>query len=122
MHAIDWFEIPATDFDRAVTFYETVLAKALRREIFAGMQNAVLPYDGENGVGGAIVHGEHYLPAPHGPVVYLHVADLEEAVSRIPSAGGQVIMPPMSIGPNGTIAHIRDTEGNRVGLHQPAAQ
>ena len=24
-HALNWFEIPVTDFDRAKTFYETVL-------------------------------------------------------------------------------------------------
>ena len=31
-HAIDWFEIPARNLDRAQAFYETLLATTLRRE------------------------------------------------------------------------------------------
>ena len=30
-HAINWFEIPVTDIDRAQAFYERVLGKSLRR-------------------------------------------------------------------------------------------
>ena len=29
---IDWFEIPVQDMDRAVAFYETLLAASMRRE------------------------------------------------------------------------------------------
>ena len=39
-----WFEIPARDFARAVTFYETLFATALRQESFGGPKMAVFPY------------------------------------------------------------------------------
>ena len=43
-NALNWFEIPSTDFDRAVMFYSTILEAPLRREVIAGTPNAILPY------------------------------------------------------------------------------
>ena len=37
---VNWFDIPATNFDRAVTFYETVLGISLIRENMLGAQMA----------------------------------------------------------------------------------
>lgn len=120
MNAINWFEIPAADFDRAVTFYETILGKPIRREVFAGLPNGILPYEQDSGVGGSIVHGDGNTPAMNGPLVYLNTGmELAAVVGRVESAGGQVLLPLTPIGPAGTIALIRDSEGNRVGLHQP---
>ena len=31
-HAINWFEIPCADLDRATTFYETLLGAKMQRE------------------------------------------------------------------------------------------
>ena len=42
--AINWFEIPVTDLDRAQAFYEAVLAAPLRREPMGPTTLAVLPY------------------------------------------------------------------------------
>lgn len=84
MNAINWFEIPAADFDRAVTFYETILGKPIRREIFAGLPNGILPYEPKNGVGGSIVHGDGNTPAMTGPLVYLNTGmELAAVVGRV---------------------------------------
>ena len=42
-NAINWFEIPAVDFERAVKFYSDILKVELRREIFTGMMNGIFP-------------------------------------------------------------------------------
>ena len=42
-HAIDWFEIPARDLDRAQAFYETLLGVSLRREAMGTHLLAVFP-------------------------------------------------------------------------------
>ncbi len=55
-NAINWFEIPVTDLDRAQAFYETVLARKLRRENFGGETLAVFPYD-DPATGGALQAG-----------------------------------------------------------------
>ena len=55
MNAINWFEIPAAKLERAVKFYEQILAAKLPIDTsFPGMPMAMLPYE-EPGVG-AIGH------------------------------------------------------------------
>ncbi len=119
---IHWFEIPATDFERAVHFYETVLAVSLRREKFAGFGlMGVFPYQ-EGQPGGAVVALDTLKPGSDGPVIYLDGgADLSGPLQRAVTLGGKVLMPitelPDSIG---SIALLLDCEGNRIGLHSPA--
>jgi predicted enzyme related to lactoylglutathione lyase len=118
--AIEWFEIPAADFDRAVQFYGTVLGTQLRRELFNGTPNAIFQYD-EGTTGGAVVSSPNFQPSDKGTLVYLSAyGDLDGVLSRVPVAGGQVVMPKTFIGDPGYIATVIDTEGNKVGLHQPA--
>ena len=54
-----WFEIPATDFSRAIQFYETILGSALIHQA-AWPNLAIFPYE-KPGVSGAIAHGDHGL-------------------------------------------------------------
>lgn len=114
--AILWFEIPATDLARAVTFYEQVLQTKLQDvSRYTGSPYALFNTQGD-GVGGAIGVGPNYTPATTGVTIYLHVQeDLEQTLARVEAAGGQVITPKSPL-PQGYFAIIRDTEGNRIGL------
>ena len=114
--AINWFEIPSVDFDRAVTFYSTVLGAELRRGEFMGVPHGFFPSD-ETGVGGALIYNSEVKPASEGSLIYLNAPDLDGTVGRVAQAGGEVLVPVTSIGEMGRIAIIRDSEGNRVGLH-----
>lgn len=67
---INWFEIPVTDFERAVKFYEQVFQATFRREDMDNMQMAIFPYQ-EPQPGGALVKFEHYRPSADGTIVYL---------------------------------------------------
>ncbi len=119
LNAINWFEIPAQDFDRAVKFYSTVLKAEVRRENFMDTPNGILPYEGQ-GIGGAIVHSPNYKPSTDGALVYLNAHnDLDGAIKRVEEAGGKVLLPRTDIGNPGFIAIILDTEGNKIGLNQP---
>lgn len=119
MHAINWFEIPVTDFDRAKKFYETLFDAEVMEMPFPDGKYGMLPCDMQNGgVGGGIVQGEGFVPSETGTIVYLNGGeDLSVALSRVEGAGGKIIIPKMSIGENGFMAHFNDTEGNRVALH-----
>lgn len=112
-----WFEIPASDFERAVKFYEAVFQVTLRREKIGG-DLAVFP-GGDDAVNGAVVSETGYVPAANGAVVYLSAgADLSPMLARVVAAGGTVIRPKTALPPGmGHYAHFGDTEGNRVGLH-----
>jgi len=121
-NAINWFELPSSDFDRAVGFYEKVLKVQMRREVAGGMPTGIFPAD-QTGAGGAIVFGDSYQPsANQGALIYLNAeteANLDTVLSRVPTSGGKVVLPKMDIGNPGFIAIILDSEGNKVGLHAP---
>jgi len=119
-HAIDWFEIPVRNLDRAQRFYETLLATTLRREA-AGPQKtlAVFGY-GDNQVGGCLMAGEGTPdPSPEGTLIYLNAEpSLDAVLARVDAAGGRITTPKVQLPDGmGCFAHIADTEGNRVGLH-----
>ena len=72
MNAINWFEIPAANFERAVKFYEQILAAPLPIDAsFPGMRMAMLPY-AEPGVGGCLLEFEQARPHADGVRVYLN--------------------------------------------------
>ena len=122
MDALNWFEIPAKDFERAVNFYEKLLQISLHRELFGTMPNAVFPYE-ESGVGGAVAQVPYESSGGDGTIIYLHVATMpifEAALAQVEALGGSLLLPKTHIGDPGFIAIIRDTEGNRVGLNVAA--
>ena len=67
-HAINWFEIPVADFDRAKKFYETIFAYQMPESQMGPARMGFLLYDFQNGGrGGAIVHNpEFYSPSTTG--------------------------------------------------------
>jgi uncharacterized protein len=116
-HAINWFEIPCADLDRATTFYETLLGAKMQRENI-GVPMSLFPVD-ETGTGGTLVKRVFQKPGANGPMVYLNCdGDLDAALARVPQAGGLILMPKTEVpGGYGHYACLRDTEGNHVGLH-----
>lgn len=117
---ISWFEIPAADFERAIRFYETVMATTLKREDMGAMRIAMFPGSEDSPVGGAVTYMEGgQPPGPMGTVVYLFAGDdLAVALARVPGAGGEVTVPKTLIAPEiGYFAIFRDSEGNHVGLY-----
>jgi predicted enzyme related to lactoylglutathione lyase len=117
-NAINWFEIPTNDFDRAKKFYSEILASNIEEMDMGGFKMGMLPA-GEGGIGGAIVKGEGCVPSENGTMVYLNAgADLAPILTRIEEAGGKVVMPKTMITEEiGYMATFTDTEGNRVALH-----
>lgn len=117
--AINWFEIPCRDLNRAQAFYETVLGRPMRREDFGGDPMVVFAYD-QPATGGCLVSGPGRQPAPDAGVrIYLDCAPgVQAALDRVAPAGGQVIDRCIELPQGmGVIAHIRDSEGNTIGLH-----
>ncbi|NET73076.1 MAG: VOC family protein [Sphaerospermopsis sp. SIO1G2] len=117
LNAINWFEIPALDLDRAMNFYSIILGTEIIRGEFMGQPQGFFPSDPQ-GVTGAIVTREYETPSNNGTLIYLNAGnDLDGAIARVEPAGGQLVMPKMDLGQFGFAAIIIDTEGNRIGLH-----
>jgi predicted enzyme related to lactoylglutathione lyase len=119
-HIISWFEIPSTDFERAVRFYETVLGTELRRENVGDQPIGIFQYT-EPATGGCVIHSPTAKPSTDGVVVYLNAQPNVDAVlARVEKAGGKVQGPVIELPQDiGYIGFFTDTEGNRIGLHSP---
>jgi uncharacterized protein len=79
-------------------------------------------FPAEDGVSGALVQGEGYVPSQEGALLFLSAGDsIEPTVGRVEEAGGQVLLARMDMGDWGVAAFIGDTEGNKVALHATGA-
>ncbi|HEY3251843.1 MAG TPA: VOC family protein [Ignavibacteria bacterium] len=116
---ISWFEIPVYNFEQAEEFYNYIFGIKLHRGEVNGNLVGVFTGGDDEGVHGAIVKGEGYIPCDHGPLLYLSGGDdLSTVLSKVEEAGGSIIMPKTFINKElGYIALFYDTEGNRIALH-----
>jgi uncharacterized protein len=116
-NAINWFEIPCEDLDRATAFYETLLGAPMQR---VASESPMAFFAAEaTGTGGTLVKRSFRKPGRGGAMVYLNCdGDLDEALARVRAAGGLVLMPKTPVpGGHGHFACLRDSEGNHIGLH-----
>lgn len=114
------FEIPATDFPRAVKFYESIMGFSIETIDMQGTTMGLFPSEGQT-VFGAIVKGEGYEPTTKGVTIYLNAGEnLQSMLDKVVASGGEVMVPKTHIDDeNGYFALFLDTEGNRIGLHSP---
>lgn len=120
--AISWFEIPATNLDRAQKFYEAIFDIKLDPIDMPNIKMRMFPVDDPmSGIGGAIVDsgGFHKPSGTDGPLIYLNGnPDLQKILDKVEAAGGKIMLPKTEISPEyGFMGVFFDTEGNRIGLH-----
>lgn len=117
--AINWFEIPATDFERAVRFYSEIYAFDMPIRDMGHIKMGFFQHEPGVGTGGAVVTGDGCVPSQSGSKLYLNGgSDLLTVLDRVEGAGGTIVTGKRQISPEiGYFAIIVDTEGNRVYLH-----
>lgn len=115
---VHWFEIPATDFERAVAFYRQTFHVELHVEPFMGEQIAVFRTGGGEHPG-CIMASPRLQAGGAGTRVYLDGGpDMDALLARIEAAGGVILQPRLTLPDgNGDIALFQDSEGNHMGLH-----
>ena len=117
---VGWFEIPVTDMERAQKFYESVFQIQISIHDLGGLIMGWFPYEESvKGISGSLVKHEMYSPSDFaGSLIYFSCRDVNEEVARVEGAGGEVLRAKTAIGEGyGFMALIKDTEGNRIGLH-----
>jgi predicted enzyme related to lactoylglutathione lyase len=119
-NSLNWFEISVSDIKRATKFYETIFGIQLPQQSMMGMEMAFFPSEDMNGkVSGSLVQGPMHKPSADGAKIYLNGnPDLNNALGKVESAGGKVLMPKTKISDEiGHMAFFTDSEGNTVALH-----
>ena len=113
---VSYFEIPVSDMDRAVKFYEAVFALSLERTMIDGHEMALFPYNEDgSGISGALAKGDSYVPSASGPRIYFSVENIDETLSRAVAAGGKIAYPKTYVG-SFWVTEFRDSEGNQIAL------
>jgi predicted enzyme related to lactoylglutathione lyase len=117
---IGWFEIHVADMERASRFYEAVFQQSLNPLPSAEPQMEMRMLSGDmtmHGANGALVKHPMKKPSTEGVLVYFSCEDCATQQALAVEHGGKIFKPKFSIGPNGFIAIIGDSEGNAIGLH-----
>ena len=119
-HAVNWFEIPVVDFERARKFYSVIYDYDMPISEMGSNKMGFFLFDMQKqGIGGAIVQGDGYSPSRDGCKIYLNGGnDLQVVLDRVESAGGKIILSKTLITDDiGYFAIFMDTEGNMINLH-----
>jgi uncharacterized protein len=117
------FEIPVSDIDQAVKFYEQAFGWQISQDQMpdgSTYTSAVTtPVDEQQqpqkpgAINGALIERNDTFTAP---VVTVDVDSVEDAISKVESAGGKALLPKASIPGMGEYAYVTDPSGNVVGL------
>jgi uncharacterized protein len=119
INPVGYFEIPVTDMERAIGFYQSIFEYSLERETIDGYDMALFPFaDGAQGATGALVKGEAYVPAKSGPILYFRVTNIDATLNKAKTAGAAILYAKKDVGAAGFVAEIEDSEGNRIALSQ----
>ncbi|HEX6552106.1 MAG TPA: VOC family protein [Ktedonobacteraceae bacterium] len=115
------FEIHADDPQRAVNFYQSVFGWQIQK--WDGPEDYWLVITGqapEPGIDGAILKrmGPINGDAVIAYVCTVDVPSVDDAIAKITSHGGTIVLPKMPVPGVGWLVYAKDTEGNIFGAMQ----
>jgi len=123
MNKVSHFEIPYEDQERAQKFYEEVFGWEINKFSDEGYYlafttksdpNTMMPSE-PGAINGGLLKRDS--TAKH-PLLVIDVPNIDEHIKKIEDAGGELIMPKVSVGDSGFFARVADTEGNVIAIWQ----
>ncbi len=126
MNPVVHFEMPAKDRQRVSDFYSKVFGWNMV-QMGAEMGNYLIAQTTETdennmaktpgAINGGFWESKQDDDVPH---IVLQVENVEESMEAIKTQGGEILDGPMDIPGIGKFVMFKDSEGNRVGMLQPA--
>lgn len=118
MNIFDSIEIPATDFERAIAFYESILNVKIEVGDHGGHAGGLISSAGSAQRAVILCVPDFLQPSKQGINVYFNVKNIDEVVKKAEEQSGSVVVPPTDNGQGGKFAWLIDSEGNRIALVQ----
>lgn len=116
---IKWFDIPSSDFDRAVEFYKNILDVDIKIIDCGKEKMGCFPVD-DLGISGSITWAENFKPSADGVLLSFDGGEnLNDVLEKVKNNGGKVITKKTKIEAEGRgyFAVFTDSEGNSIGLY-----
>ncbi|MCM2271076.1 MAG: VOC family protein [candidate division Zixibacteria bacterium] len=124
MNRVVHFEIHAENPERAIAFYSKCFGWKFTK--WEGPMEYWIISTGdpkEPGIDGGLLR-RHGVIDGQAVIAYpctIQVANIDEMLKKVESAGGQIVLPKMPIPGVGWLLYSKDTEGNIFGVMQPDA-
>ena len=114
---IVWHELITTDVDAAWAFYSDLFGWQKTNSLDMGPAGIYQMFGLPSLELGGIYKKPAEMPGPPQWLYYVHVPDLEAAVTSVKAQGGSVLVGPMDIPGGGRIAICMDQQGAPFALH-----
>lgn len=114
------FEIPVTDMDRAIQFYEALMDITIEKMDVEEMQLGIWPYEDQL-IPVVLIKEKGNQPSGKGVSVYLNAGDnLQIMLDKVEKYGGNIMVPKTAhADSSGFFALFLDSEGNKLALNSP---
>lgn len=117
-----WIELLTTDMSKASAFYGALFGWQFQDSGPEFGHYNIIQLDNLV-VGGAMqIDPERMAGATDSFAVYLSTDDVEATTAKVTAAGGQVLVPPMQVGDQGSMAFYLDDTGAAIGAWQSAGR
>lgn len=116
---ISFFEIPASNFSRAVKFYEAIFGIEMTVMECDTEKMAFFMEEGTEQSVGAISFAEGFLPSERGVLIHFNCEDITATSTLVEQNGGKIVIPRTKIQAEdrGYFCVFTDSEGNNIGLY-----
>ena len=116
-HPVAWTEIPVTDMQAAMEFYNKAMDFGLTIDTTGPNPVAMIPTPDGNAVAGHLYPGKPGKGA--GPTIHFNVpGTVEAALEKWVAAGGRQVYASVIEIPPGRFAYVQDPDGNSIGLFE----
>jgi predicted enzyme related to lactoylglutathione lyase len=127
MDPVVHFEMPYDDADRVAAFYRSAFGwdtEALGADMGHYVLATTTASDTRGSTTPGAINGGFFQRKPDWPAQYpsvvISVGNADAAMAKVKSAGGTILGEPMAIPGVGKYVSFTDSEGNRVGMLEPA--